>query len=43
MGGYPGNELQVVHPLHLFSVFLIPVADLGFSFIEGEALQGMVT
>ena len=40
MRGYPGNELQVVHPLHLFSVFPIPVADLGFSFIEGEALQG---
>jgi len=38
MRGYPGNELQVVHPLHLFSVFPIPVADLGFSFIEGEPL-----
>jgi hypothetical protein len=40
MGGDPGDELQVVHPLQLFGVFPIPVADLAFPFIEGEALQG---
>ena len=26
MGSDPGNELQVVHPLHLLGVFPIPVA-----------------
>jgi len=40
MRGYPGNELQVVHSLHLFSVFPIPVADLALLIIEGEAFQG---
>jgi len=40
MGSDPGNELQVVHPLHLLGVFPIPVADLGSLFIEGESLQG---
>ena len=40
MGSDPGDELQVVHPLHLFTVFSIPVADLALLFIEGEALEG---
>jgi len=28
VGGDPGGKLQVVHPLHLFSVFAIPITDL---------------
>jgi hypothetical protein len=40
MGSDPSDELQIVHPLRLFSVFPIPVADPGFLFIQGEALQG---
>ena len=35
----PGDELQIIHPLQLFSSFPIPVADLAFLFIEGEAFQ----
>ena len=35
----PGDELEVVHPLHLFGVFPISVADLTFPFIEGEPFQ----
>ena len=38
--GHPGDELQVVHPLQIFGLFPILVADLGFPFIQGEALQG---
>jgi len=40
MGSDPGDELQVIHPLHLFSSFPILVADLPFFFIEGETFQG---
>jgi hypothetical protein len=40
MGGDPGNELQVIHPLRLGAVFAMPVADLAFPFIEGESFQG---
>jgi hypothetical protein len=40
MGGHPGDELQVVHPLHLSRPFPIMVADLTIPFIEGEAFQG---
>jgi len=40
MGGDPGNELEVVPPLHLAGLFAITVADLTFPFIEGEAFQG---
>jgi hypothetical protein len=40
MGSHPGDELQVVHPLHFFGLFAILVADLGCAFIEGEAFQG---
>jgi hypothetical protein len=40
MRGDPGNEFQIVHPLHLFGTFSIPVANLAFPFIQGEALQG---
>jgi len=40
MGGDSGDELQVVHPFDLSGLFPIPVADLGFPFIEGEAFQG---
>jgi len=36
----PGDELQIIHRLQLFSSFPIPVADLAFPFIEGEAFQG---
>jgi hypothetical protein len=35
MGSDPGDDLQVVHPFHLFSSFPIAVADLAFPFIEG--------
>jgi hypothetical protein len=35
MGDDPGDDLQVVHPFHLFSSFPIAVADLAFPFIEG--------
>jgi len=40
MGGDSGDELQVVHPLDFSGLFPIPVADLGFPFIEGEAFKG---
>jgi len=40
MRGDTGNELQVVHPLHLFGALSISVADLALFFIEGEPLQG---
>ena len=40
MGGDPGDELQVVHPLHLSGLAPVPVAHLGSLFIEGEAFQG---
>jgi hypothetical protein len=40
MGGDPGDELQVVHPLHLLGVLPIPVAEPAFPFIQGEPLQG---
>jgi len=40
MGSHPGGELQVVHPLQVFGLFAIPVADLAFSFIQGETFQG---
>jgi hypothetical protein len=39
-GGHPGNELQVVHPLQIFGLFPITVADLGSLFIEREAFEG---
>ena len=32
MGGDPGYEFQIIHPLHLFGVFPILVADLTFFF-----------
>jgi hypothetical protein len=35
----PGDELQVVHRLHLSGLFPIPVADLAFPFIQGKAFQ----
>jgi hypothetical protein len=40
MRGDSGDELQIIHPFHLFSSFPIPVADLTFPFIEGEAFHG---
>jgi hypothetical protein len=40
MGGDSGDELQVIHPFHLFSSFPIPVTDFTFPFIEGETFQG---
>ena len=36
----PGDELQIIHPLHFSSVFPIPAADSVCSFIERESLQG---
>jgi len=39
-GSRPGDELQVVHPLHLLGPFPIPITNASFLFIEGEALQG---
>ena len=32
MGGDPGDKLQVIHPLHLFRLFPIPVADFPLPF-----------
>jgi hypothetical protein len=40
MGSDPGDELQIVRPLHFSSVFPIAIADLACPFIQGEALQG---
>ena len=40
MGSDPGDEIQIIHPLQLFSSFPIPAADLTFLFIEGEVFQG---
>jgi len=40
MGSDPGDELQIIHPLHLFRFFPIPVADFPLPFIKGEAFQG---
>jgi hypothetical protein len=38
--GHPGNEFQIVHPLQLFGLFPIPVADPAFLFINRESFQG---
>lgn len=35
----PGDEFQIVHPLHLLRVFPVAAADLAFLFIEAEAFQ----
>jgi hypothetical protein len=40
MGSRPGDELQIVHSLHLFGVFPTAVADLPLLLIEGEVFQG---
>jgi hypothetical protein len=32
MGSDPGNELEVIHPLHLAGLFAITVAHLGSLF-----------
>ena len=41
MGCDPGDELQVIHPLHLGGLLPIPVADLTLPppFIKGETFQ----
>jgi hypothetical protein len=39
MGGCPGDELHVIHLLHLFGVFPIPIAHLSLLFQKGEPLQ----
>jgi len=39
MRSHPSDELEVVHPLYLFGIFAILVADLACVFIEGEAFQ----
>jgi len=38
MGDDPGDELQVVHPLYLSSVFPRPAVDPAFPFIQGKPL-----
>ena len=40
MGDDPGDELQIIHRLHLFGLLPILVANLPFPLIEGEPLQG---
>jgi|GEM_PF-2075624 len=40
MGSHSGDELQIIHPLRLFFVLPISVADFPFLFIEEEAFQG---
>ena len=40
MGSDSGDELQVIHPLHLLAVFPIPIADLTLFLREREPLQG---
>jgi len=35
----PGDELQVIHPLHLGGLLPILVADLTLPFIDGETFQ----
>jgi len=40
MGSDPGDELQVVHPLHLLGLFPMPIADLTLFLREREPLQG---
>jgi len=39
-GDDPGDELQVVYPLHIFWLFAIPVADFPLLFIKREAFRG---
>jgi hypothetical protein len=39
MGGRPGDELQGVHPLQVFGLFTITVADPAEIFIEREPLR----
>jgi hypothetical protein len=39
MGGYPGDKLQIIHPLQLFGFFPIPVADLPLFLIGGKTLK----
>ena len=39
MGSDPGDELQVVHPLHLLGLFPMPIADLTLFLREREPLQ----
>jgi len=34
MGDDPGDELQIIHRLHLFGLLPIAVADLALPFIE---------
>jgi hypothetical protein len=40
MGSDPGDELQAVHPLQIFGLFAIPVANLTVFLREREPLQG---
>jgi hypothetical protein len=40
MGGDSGDELEVVHRLHLSGLFPIAVTDPACLFIQGEPLQG---
>jgi len=40
MGGCPGDKLQVIHLLHLFALFPVPVAYLALFLIEAKTLQG---
>jgi len=40
MGGRPGDEIQIIHPLYLCRAFPIPIANLTLVLQEGESLQG---
>jgi len=36
----PDDELQILHPFHLFCFFLILIADLALFLRKGELFQG---
>jgi hypothetical protein len=40
MGSHSGDKLLVVHPLLVFGLLAIAVADLALFLREGETLQG---
>jgi len=40
MGGHPGNELQIIHPLLLARVLTVSVTDLALCLQEQQPLQG---
>ena len=40
MGRHPGDELQIVHPLHLGAVVAVPVADPALMLEKRQVVQG---